>query len=73
MRSPGLSVKSRCTIVRSRSCWLLFSAKRPPVVGIGAARAWDRQLSGFYEQCDGFADQRFDLSPVQDAVQRAPP
>jgi hypothetical protein len=73
MRSPGLCVKSRCTVVRSRSCWWLFSAKRPPVVGIEAARAWDRQLSGFYEQSDGFADQRSDLGPVQDAVERAPP
>jgi hypothetical protein len=72
MRSPGLCVKSRSAVVRSRS-WLLFSAKRPPVVGIEAARAWDRQLSGFYEQCDGFADQRFDLGPVQDAVHRPPP
>jgi hypothetical protein len=27
------------------------------------------QLTGFYEQCDGFADQRCELGRVQDAGQ----
>ena len=33
----------------------------------------DLYLSGFYEQCDGFADQRLDLGPVQSALQRKLP